>query len=220
MKDVHGWAFPDTDEFMAKELKADGTYQPSHLRTALTYVTDFSVAIDGGAHVGTWSKLLAAQFTQVIAFEPNHLTAMALRENMRTFGCGNVQILPMALGDRARTVTLRLEDDAKALSNTGAYHVGDLRAGHHDELIPMVTIDSLSVQSLGFLKLDVEGSELAALHGGSATIARCRPIVLFENKGLWRRHFGAAKEAPQDWLTNQGYRQLAKTGCDVIWGPV
>jgi FkbM family methyltransferase len=211
MKSVHGWAFPDADEFMAQELHEDGGYQASHLRMALAHVTEWSLAIDGGAHAGTWTKPMAERFASVIAVEPSPDTYEALAENMRRFGIANVDLRNVAIGASAGTVSMVLDGRGADLKNTGARYIGD------GGTIPRVTIDSWDLSTLGFLKLDIEGSEVDALAGASETLKRCRPIVLFENKGFWRR-FGYEKDAPQVLWTSLGYRFLEKAGCDQIWG--
>jgi FkbM family methyltransferase len=213
MKLVHGWAFPDADEFMARELRPDGRYQASHLQTALTHVTDWSLAIDAGAHVGTWARPMAGVFAQVIAVEPSQDTYDCLAVNMTAFGCGNVSLVHAALGATAGSVDLLLDDRAAKLSNTGARYVGP------GDTVPLVTIDSWRLPHLGFLKLDIEGSELAAMTGGIQTLTRCRPVVLYENKGFGRR-YGQAKDAIPKFLSALGFQHLATTGCDQIWGTV
>jgi FkbM family methyltransferase len=212
MKTVHGWAYPDADEFMAGEMKADGTYQYSHLTRALAYVQDWALALDGGAHVGTWSRLLAAKFGVVVACEPSTDTYEALQANMAAFACTNVALHNVALGDRKGRVQMRMDGRGAQLKNTGSRYV--LPGGETHQ----VTIDSLNLPACGFLKLDVEGSEPAALAGATETLARHRPIVLFEDKNLWRR-FGARRDAPQGLLLQAGYKHLERAGCDEIWGP-
>lgn len=212
MKTVNGWAFPDVDEFMAGEMKADGTYQASHLRLALKHVTDWGVAIDGGAHVGTWSRLMAERFGRVIAVEPSPDTFECLVENMRAFGCSAVEARQVALGAVPGKVSMILDGPQAERKNTGGRYVGP------GSDVPQQTLDSWNLESLGFLKLDVEGSEPLVLMGARATLARCRPIVLFENKGLCRR-FGLKPVAAQDVLAAAGYRELEIAGCDRIWGP-
>src|SRR5690242_1344764 len=44
--------------------------EPEALRIAFEHVTDWSVAIDGGAYVGDWSAVMARRFAAVHAFEP------------------------------------------------------------------------------------------------------------------------------------------------------
>lgn len=211
MKTVHGWKFPDVDEFMCHEMKADGTYQAGHLRLAMNYVTDFSLAIDCGAHVGTWSKLLASAFERVIAVEPSPDTCEALTANMAAFNCDNVDIRPIAVGAVVGRVQMALEGRAAEMANTGGRFVqpgGD---------IPVERIDDWNLPSCGFIKLDIEGSEPLALEGARETLLRCKPIVLFENKGFCRRYKLPA-DAPQRILTSVGYRELAIIKCDRIWG--
>ncbi len=214
MKTVHGWAYPDADEFMAGEMKADGTYQASHLRQALEHVTDFSCAVDGGAHVGTWSRLMAARFERVIAFEPSDDTNEALVANMTAFNCQNVEIHRAALGAVGGFIEMKLDGRGALLKNTGARYVAE----RHHATTPRLTLDSLGLRTLGLLKMDVEGSEPMILMGARATLARCKPIVLYENKGLCRR-YGLKPTACEDLLRKADYKLLRTVGCDAIWGP-
>lgn len=216
MKLAKGWNFPDADEFMVGELAADGTYQSSHLQAALTHVTDWSRAIDGGAHVGTWSRLMAVRFDQVIAVEPSPDTFEALLANMESFACLSVDCRHVALGAAPGSISMTLDEKGARMANTGARFVH--ASAPSEPQTPLVTIDSWDLPSLGFLKLDIEGSEPAALMGARATLRRCKPIVLFENKYLWKR-FGMPREAPQSLLKGLGYRLLETVSRDEIWGP-
>jgi FkbM family methyltransferase len=198
---------------MVSEMAMDGTYQLSHLEAALAHVTDFRTAFDGGAHIGTWSKILAQRFGRVIAIEPSPDTFTCLDYNMTAAGCTNVERLPVAIGAAPGVVAMALDAPNQARANTGA------RFAKPGGTIPVITIDSLDLPDLGFLKLDVEGSEPMALRGAKATLTRCRPIVLFENKWLWTRHFGLPKHAVRDFLIAVGYRQIGQISCDQIWGP-
>lgn len=212
MKIINGWAYPDIDRFMSSEMKADGSYQGGHLHAALQHVTDRRLALDGGAHVGTWSRPLSQLFERVVAVEPSDDTYEALVENMRAFACTNVETHHAALGAAAGVVSMTWDERAASLANTGGRYVqegGD---------IPRITIDGLALPSLGFLKLDVEGAEVDALHGARETLVRCQPIVLFENKGFCRR-YGHLKDGPQTFLASLGYRQVDVVGKDVIWSP-
>jgi FkbM family methyltransferase len=213
MKIHEGWSYPDADVFMANEMKADGTYQASHYRKALEFVADRSLAIDGGAHVGTWSRLMNADFERVIAVEPHPETCDALTRNMRRFECSHVEIVQAALGAKPGFVSMApLDARAEALKNTGAYFVQDGGS------IPRVTVDDWQLPSCGFLKLDMEGSEVDAIQGAALTLQRCRPIVLWECKGFWRR-FGHQRDAPHVLLMSLDYYEMAVVGCDRIWGP-
>lgn len=213
MKVVHGVAFPDADEFMVRELAPSGTYQLAHLEAALRHVRDLACAIDGGAHVGTWTRVMAARFERVLAVEPSPDTAECLIANVTAAALTNVEVHQAALGQGKGRVTMALDAANQQRANTGARFA---RAGGD---IPVVTIDSFRLDRLGFLKLDVEGSEPFALAGAADTIATCKPIILFENKRLWTRHFGLPKDAVARILQGHGYRHLESISCDQIWGP-
>ena len=212
MKVVRGLAFPDADQFMVDQVKFDGTYQIENLMAALRHVTDFSIAIDGGAHVGTWSKVMSGFFARVIAAEPSQDTFEALAWNLQEAGCQNVDTRQVALGDRPGTVQMQLDPEQAQKANTGARFVAPGGS------IPVETIDSWALPSLGFLKLDIEGSEPQALRGAKDTLRRCKPIVLFENKWLWTVHYKQPKDAVAKFLTSMGYKMIEQVSRDQIWG--
>lgn len=212
MKQVHGWSYPDADEQMAREMAPDGSYQAVNLSAGLRFVTNWDAALDAGAHAGTWARPMAAKFARVIAVEPSPDTFEALQANMAAFGCTNVETIHAALGATPGMVSMALDSIHEKQKNTGARYVAAGGA------IPRITIDSLALQSLGFLKLDIEGSEPLALMGARATLDRCRPIVIYENKGLWSR-FGLKPDAVTQLLGKAGYRRLAIIVRDEIWGP-
>lgn len=213
MKIVAGLAFPDADEFMVHQVDRNGLYQIDNLRAALRHVTNFDCAIDGGAHVGCWSTVMSRAFTTVIAVEPSADTFEALEWNLTQANCSNVDRRNIALGDQPGTVAMTLVPEQALRANTGA------RYTQPGGTIAVETIDSWALPSLGFLKLDVEGSEYVALLGARETLDRCKPVVLFENKWLWTAHFGIPKNAVARLLEAHGYKLLEQVSRDQIWGP-
>lgn len=211
MKLHAGWQFPDADQFMVHELGCDGTYQIAHLEAALKHVRVHGCAVDGGAHVGTWSKVMSQWFDRVIAVEPSSDTFECLQANMAAYGCANVICRNIAIGNAPGTVAMALDAENAARQNTGA------RFATAGGAIPVETIDSWHLDDLGFLKLDIEGSEFVALQGARETLKRCKPVILYEAKRLWTRHFGLPKDAVSSFLTAHGYRMVEKISCDEIW---
>lgn len=211
-KNVHGWAYPEADDFMWREAKPDGSYQASHLAIAMQFVKDRRTAIDAGAHVGTWSKLMSGLFDRVIAVEPAVDTFECLQQNVRRFNLKNVDAVNVALGATAGYVSMALDGKPLAMNNTGGRYV---RKGG---TIRLETIDEWNLPSLSFLKMDIEGSEPDCILGASLTLSRCKPVVLWEDKSFCTR-YGHDKDAPRHLLTSLGYRQLSRVSADEIWGP-
>lgn len=210
--DHHGWAYPAADDFMWREAKPDGSYQRRHLDAAMTFVTDRRVAIDGGAHVGQFTKPLAALFDHVIAVEPAEDTFACLVANVARFRLLNVEVKQAALGSRVGYVSLALDAKQTARGNTGGRFV--VPGGG----IPVERIDDWKLPYVGLIKLDVEGSEPDAINGAIETIASCKPIILFEDKEFSRR-YGFYPRATQNLLTTMGYTFLQAISHDEIWGP-
>lgn len=204
--------FADGDDFMRAEYEHQGgSYQRSHLEQALKHVKQFRGAVDGGAHVGTWAIPLAKVFSRVDAFEPSEDTYIALRENILSTGTKNITTHRMALGSHDGWARMALDPKQASRRNLGARYV----TGGSD--VQVVTLDSFHFASIDFIKLDVEGSEPAALEGARETLRRCRPVVLFEDKWLWNR-YGLPARAPHDFLASLGAREIDRIGKDAIWG--
>lgn len=210
MKLVKGLAMPAFDTFMKTIVPDDGRYQHANLEAAVSFCERRRTVIDGGAHVGMWTRTFAGLFERVIAFEPAPDTFACLKYNV---DAANVEFRNQALGATHGKVHMTLEgfEGTKRERNSGARYVAS--GGEIDR----VTVDSLGLRDLDLLKMDIEGSEVEALQGAMETLARCRPVVLFESKNEWRRR-GFPENAPHEILASLGAVKFAKVGIDEIWG--
>ena len=210
MKIVKGLAMPAFDQFMETIVPDDGRYQHENLWAAVSHCRKRRTVIDGGAHVGMWSRTFAQLFDRVIAFEPAQDTFACLRYNV---DAENVELRNQALGAKTGKVRVTMKGFKGTLRefNSGARYVAS--GGDIDR----ITVDSLGLQDLDLLKMDIEGSEVHALMGAVDTLVRCKPVVLFENKNEWKRH-GFPVTAPHQILDALGAVKLDKVGIDEIWG--
>lgn len=204
IKFVNGIAFPAEDKVISARIGPNGEYQFEALEAGLAYVRKWRVAIDAGAHVGLWTRVLAAKFRQVIAFEPSPDTYEALLLNL----AGTIDCRNQALGALPGKVHMVL--DPKYEGHTGARYIAE--GGD----IERVTMDSLGLPRLDFLKLDLEGGETDALLGGLSTLARCHPVIVIEDKRFGKR-FGYDREVPAKILAGLGAKEVGKAGINKIW---
>lgn len=189
MIQIQGWWFPHPDVKCEKHFTERG-FQIEHLDHALSFVTKWSVAIDGGAHVGSWSKVLASRFREVHSFELAFDTFECLQKNMANIP--NVHLYHAALGDKEGRVGIRRTEHSLG-------HCVDEGTD-----IPMRTIDSLNLKKCDFIKLDLEGYEYHGLKGAEKTLRKYRPIVLIEEKGHTQK-FGLDAHAGSEFLESLGY---------------
>lgn len=136
-------------------------------------------AVDAGANEGFYALELSRLFRRVLAVEPN----AALTADLRAARRSNVEILPRGLSDRAARSELHVPiRGGVRLSGWGTLEAVELPAHDAEEVlaVELVTLDSLELKDLDFLKVDVEGHELQVLDGAKATLLRCRPRLLIE----------------------------------------
>jgi FkbM family methyltransferase len=131
--------------------------------------------IDAGANVGDWyvamSRLLYNK-PLIYMFEP----LPAARKVAASRACPGSEILPFALGNQIEERELLLSHD---LDTTASFYPRkDSVAGSREyrgERIKVVTLDHFltekHIQRVDFLKMDLEGNELAALKGAKEASA-------------------------------------------------
>ncbi len=176
---------------------------------ATDLVTDRSVAIDGGAHVGTWTELMSAAFDIVHAFEPSPAFADLMR-NAKAWP--NVICHDAALMDEPCWIE---SYHRKKIGKLTSRRVRKVEHRGSDG----VMIDELELTRCGLIKLDVEGCEYPALIGARETIARCKPFILVELCGHGG-HVGYSDQDVRDLLISIGYTQAWQYHVDVGFAPI
>jgi FkbM family methyltransferase len=135
-------------------------------------------AVDVGANRGFYSYALASIAGRVEAFEPIPEMVAFNRAKARR----NVRVHEIALSDREGRAPFYIPrtgegGQAHLLGNLGNVH----RTDDLDRIeVRLATLDSFGFEDVGFIKIDVEGSELDVVEGARRTIARDRPNLLIE----------------------------------------
>lgn len=134
------------------------------------YFEDFmkfsgEVFVDAGGFDGDTSEGFANRYPdyrKIILFEPSQKNMTAARQ--RLSGFRNIDYRPIGLSDSA--CTLNFDQDAgsaAAVTNSAG------------TLIQVDTLDSEVAERVSFIKMDLEGWEMKALHGSRRHIAQDRP---------------------------------------------
>jgi len=207
MKQVAGIYLPDGESDMPQYLMASGgVYQNAQLSRSLEFVANWDLAIDIGAHVGLWSKLLVQKFQRVIAFEPMAQMRACLEKNVVS---DRLQTVPIALGNRHGSVAFTYDE-----THTGSTHI-DLKT---PGIIPLGRLDDFQFQNVGYIKLDCEGFEQDALEGARETLIASKPVVIVEEKRPGARHYGKKPYTAIEFLESLGAELLDRVGDDLILG--
>jgi FkbM family methyltransferase len=133
------------------------------------------VVIDGGSHLGVFTRIAVLRGAgRVVAFEPQpDLVACFRRTFAKEIASGQVTMVPKALWEQAGTL---------AFDGTGlGFHAIDSQTSvpATGRLMPVTTIDdmaeTLGLERVDFIKMDIEGAERQALRGARRSIARWKP---------------------------------------------
>jgi FkbM family methyltransferase len=169
-------SFPDTDEpdlAVVRELVQRGT-----------------IAVDLGANFGMYTKVLSdlvGPTGTVISVEPVPQTFDALSRNIRSLGMGNVSCVNVAISDSDGDVVMELPNyDTGGINFYQATVVAAADKTVVDSrqhvLVPALRLDTLVAGkgTVGFVKCDVEGHELACLSGAETVLNSHCPAWLVE----------------------------------------
>jgi len=136
-------------------------------------------SLDIGANEGCYIHFMRPYSRHVYAFEPVSWLADLLASK---FSRG-VTIKNLALSNARGTAILEIPATPDGLV-TGCASLNPAALTSYAAVerieVPTVPLDEVYSDTAGFIKIDVEGHEEAALEGAWKTIARCRPRILVE----------------------------------------
>ncbi len=185
---------------------ASGDYPPEYRRLIdlLRLLTPpGGRVLDLGAHVGSVSLAASALGFEVAAVEASPRNAALLESSVRRNGFSKTRIVRAAVSDRSGTL------DFDAFGPYG--HVAQNGAGSRTIKVPALTgeqlLESLGWDRVDFIKLDIEGSEVAAIRGLRRRLALDdAPPIYYESNGYTLGFFHLSPLDLKSALEALGYR--------------
>lgn len=134
-------------------------------------------AVDVGVWWGPWSWWLARRVPRVDSFEPNPDVVARLASVMPN----NVNIHPVALSNQSGRSNLWVPSGGASTEGRASLEP-QTRPGSDRRQQPVATsrLDDFDLGDVGFIKIDVEGHELAVLQGASDLLKNQRPALMVE----------------------------------------
>ena len=160
-----------------------GNYQPAVTHILKQHIPPGSYCLDIGANLGFYTISMAhwvGPQGHVTAFEANPAMVKRIAQNVALNRYQTVNIVGAAVNNEPGNVEFFISE------NPGKSSLRQIRSAVSKIVVPGITIDEYvsghPFARLDVIKLDVEGNDCQALLGGSQTLARFRPFVLFEYK--------------------------------------
>lgn len=173
------WVHRD-DSVFPRRLRKFGTWHPTEGRLLRALLRPGMTALDVGAMVGYFSRLLGQAVGptgRVVALEPEPRNYGLLCANIWEAGLLNVEPIQAAADRTTREVAISRSEtnfgDHRAFPMEGRTTTVGVQAVRIDDLLrPEVEVD--------VVKIDAQGMDHAVVEGMEGTIARRRPTVLVE----------------------------------------
>lgn len=185
---------PDSDDPIGRFILASETLCEPPLQLLVDLVAPGMRVLDVGAHIGTFALTAAAAGCSVLAVEGSP-SNVRLLEAAAAISPGDVEIVHAVVAAEPVLVSFTPE---RAWGHVTLAH--DRELGHASIVVEAATIDDLvrtkKWESVDFMKIDIEGSEPAALRGASSTLAGdAAPTVLFEVNGIDLEYYSSSSRS-------------------------
>lgn len=178
---------PVADRYIRPALELTGEYSGAEIDLYRHLVRPGDVALDIGANIGVFAVamgLAVGPSGRVLAFEPQPTIFRILQRNLARHGLGQVDARREIVAERSgegRFPDIRTLPDGMLVNFGGIAR--DSRIGpQFGTVVPTAatSVDSLGLARCDFVKIDVEGGEMAVIEGASETIAHYRPVLSIE----------------------------------------
>lgn len=210
------------NDFLGAHTFCGTGFEDNEQQFLLNYLQSGMTVIDIGAHHGFYT-LLASQKVgnngRVIAFEPSPRELKKLKVHLSLNHCQNVQVEEVALGADKGKVNMFVCVEHSGLNS--------LRLPNAETKAEEVEIDQIKlddflkdkqIDKVDFVKMDVEGGELAVLQGADQIlIGQLRPLIIYEIQDIRTLPWGYKAVELYQFLKYHRYRSfnVSTNGCLV-----
>ena len=126
--------------------------------------------VDAGGYTGDTTLQFIARypkFSKIYLFEPEKQNIVQARQNLKSYD--NIEFIQKGLSDKNGTLRFSANNSASSVSEDGELVIEVARL---DDII-----QRNGVKRVDFIKMDIEGSEGAAIEGAKETIAKYHPAL-------------------------------------------
>ncbi len=171
----------------------------------LPYLADpQKTSLDIGAAGGLFIMHLVDYSKDCIAFEPIPDAVVDLKSMIKSVGAKNATIESVALSDKDGEAVLRMlvKDPGRSTIEEANILEDEEATEKTGVKVKIKKLDDFNYSNIGFIKIDVEGHEMAVLKGAEQTIRKNLPNFLIEIED--RHKENAVKDVPA-YLKQFGY---------------
>jgi FkbM family methyltransferase len=201
-EDLKFMLFPN--DAITQHLKRQLTWEPHFKIITDMFINDGDTVIDCGANFGYNSVIMGKKIGRtgkLISFEPQNICFQQLNGNLILNNIFNSLTYKNVCGSKFDEI---VELNPVDLSSSWV-NIGDTSIGTGGESVKTITIDSLKLNKLNFIKIDVQGYEYFVLEGSEQTISKFKPDIFIEIEPHLIEKFSITSQDIFDKLKIFGY---------------
>jgi FkbM family methyltransferase len=181
-----------------------GTWEYDVTSRIAELVTSDSICYDIGGHRGFMAGVMARNGARTVyCFEPNPVNVSKVEQLAGLNPDLNIVLMSCAIGAKDGIAPFSLMPETSMGKLATSPFQSDAERTSEIE-VEVRSLDSLllggEIEPPAFVKIDIEGAELAALQGAATLIKQHRPILLIEV------HSFELLECCRSWLSERGYK--------------
>lgn len=184
----------------------NGLFETNLIEWCIQFCNKDKNMLDIGAHSGTYTISLADHCKHIYSFEPQKMTYYSLCGSIALSNIQNVTCFQFGLGSEEQVGTqilniVSLDGGGSSLhTNTNILQT---------EKIEIKTLDSLNIENIGFIKIDVEENEYQTLLGSQNTLRKSNyPKILFEMNNTNTKLTDFLKNLNYNIISINGYNNM------------
>jgi FkbM family methyltransferase len=159
--------------------------------------SEAKIAVDVGGNLGLYVHHFQKLCRSVVVFEPIPALQSYLKQQYH-----DIRIEGVALSDAPGQAQLRIPTGNYSWATIATTNNLALADGLTSIEVPVRTLDSYELDSVGILKVDVEGHEESVLRGAVKLLSREKPNIVVE---VEERHNPGSVKRVSDFLSGLGY---------------
>ena len=209
MKKIGNWWIDGKSKIVSNMILTEKFTCLPTLVKVFPYIKKFDNAIDIGTWIGDSTVPISKQFKNVIGFEANPAIFLCCLENLKDRNITNCSVRNIAVSNSVS------EKDFFNGKSTFSGWVSertsfDISTTNHIK-VKTVTLDSLNLKDIDFVKIDVDSHEGYLIEGAQKFLKENSPVILIENKpNSQKARQLADMPDPFEILTSLGYTLFEK----------
>ena len=188
------------DSNHSMRMYAGQQYEPFETMVMSRQIRQGDIVLDIGAHIGYYTLIFAKLVGPaglVFAFEPEPSSFAVLKENIRMNAYTNVVPEQLAITSERGEAPLYINP-----IQPGDNRIYDSHDGSPFVKVKAVSLDdyfSFYTGEIDFIKMDIQGAEMAALQGMSSLLRKSPSVIIFSE--FWPFGLTTFGVDPVDYLT-------------------